>query len=172
MVYSVSIQITISLNSTRIFFRAGIPVFPDTITITQCALISLSEIKHIIIRIDSQQISHIYCSTEEFNSVIGTFQHINVLDFRPVTHTVQSQPVVLNISRITCTGIEDIHISQRTGIVGSVTTAVFVSIVNLRIGCISTLCSRTGNRSFTIKDNSSPVTGFLCRFPRSKCDRL
>ena len=172
MVYSVSIQITISLNSTRIFFRAGIPVFPDTITITQCALISLSEIEHIIIRIDSQQISHIYCSTEEFDSVIGTFQHINVLNFRPVTHTIQSQPVVLNISRITCTGIEDIHISQRTGIVGSVTTTVFVSIVNLRIGCISTLCSCTGNRSFTIKDNSSPVTGFLCRFSRSKCDRL
>lgn len=129
MVYSVSIQITISLNSTRIFFRAGIPVFLDTITITQCALISLSEIKHIIIRIDSQQISHIYCSTEEFDSVIGTLQHINVLDFRPVTHTIQSQPVVLNISRITCTGIEDIHISQRTGKVKVVVIAAIAIIL-------------------------------------------
>ena len=107
-----TVQVTVCFNTARICFCTGITAFPNAIAILQCTGISLSKVEHIIIRVYSQQVRYIHCTTKEFDGIIRTFKNIDILNLGTVSNTVQRQSVVFDICCRAGTGIADFHISQ------------------------------------------------------------
>ena len=66
---------------------------------------------------------------------------------------------MFNVLCRACTGITDRNISHHTRVVGSIVTSIRIFIIDLGQSRITFVFLITRNRSFTIDDDTSPVTG-------------
>ena len=88
MVRTISVHVTIGFYTARVFFGAGETFFPNAVAVRQGTGIPLSKVEHIVITVYSKQIAYIYCTSEELDSIVGTFYNIYIVNGSTVTYTV------------------------------------------------------------------------------------
>ena len=131
MVSTVSVQISVSFYTTRVFFGAGESGFPTSVAVLQRTAIALSEVEHIVIAVYGKQSGYVYRASEELDGIIGTVSNINVFNHRSVSYCIQCKSVVLDIGTRTRSGIKQLDITQHARIVGIVIASVGLVVINL-----------------------------------------
>ena len=153
----VAVVVTVHLTAARILLGADVTLLPDAIGIGELTTPALSDVKHIVIHIDSEEVIDTDSTAEELYSVIRTHIGKDIGDLRAATDTIEGERVVLHSVVTLSTAVLQLEIGDGAGVVCGVITTIGVLGVDLRLGALLA----GGEGSVAIDDQSAPGAGLL-----------